>query len=49
MVNEETKDDQSMPTTSTQSQNAKLFTCANCKKDLYLTTVDILKHKKSCR
>lgn len=29
--------------------NSKLFHCTVCQKDLYLTPVDILKHKKSCK
>lgn len=32
-----------------QSSNTKLFSCLKCKKDLYLTSVDILKHRKSCK
>lgn len=29
--------------------NSKLFECTVCGKDLYLTPIDILKHKKSCK
>lgn len=29
--------------------NTKLFACINCKKELYLSSIDILKHKKMCR
>lgn len=29
--------------------NSKLFPCSNCKKELYLSSIEILKHKKMCR
>lgn len=32
-----------------QNSNTKLFACTVCRKDLYLTAIEILKHKKSCR
>lgn len=31
------------------SSNTKLFNCPNCKKDLYLTSVETLKHRKICQ
>lgn len=31
-----------------QSSNSKLFSCPNCKKELYLTSTEILKHRKTC-
>lgn len=30
------------------SSNTKAFQCFNCKKNLYLTSIEILKHKKTC-
>lgn len=32
-----------------QNSNAKLFSCSKCKKDLYLTSIEILKHRKMCQ
>lgn len=29
--------------------NSKLFHCESCRSDLYLTPIEILKHKKSCK
>lgn len=43
------KTDELEPFKNQSSSNTKLFTCTNCKKDLYLTAIEILKHKKICR
>lgn len=40
---------QTIPDDRPQSSNTKQFSCSNCKKDFYLTSVEILKHRKSCR
>lgn len=31
------------------SSNTKLYACSVCKQNLYLTNIDILKHKKKCK
>lgn len=42
--NEKEKDDSHITTKS----NSKLFQCKVCKSDLYLTSIEILRHRKSC-
>lgn len=42
--NEKEKDDSHITTKS----NSKLFQCKVCKSDLYLTSIEILRHSKSC-
>lgn len=34
---------------SSRSSSTKLFTCLNCHKEFYFTTIEILKHKKKCK
>ncbi|XP_031621594.1 probable ATP-dependent RNA helicase DHX34 [Contarinia nasturtii] len=31
-----------------QNSNSKLYSCPNCKQELYLTSTEILKHRKTC-
>lgn len=51
-TDEADKDQQSAndlePNKSQQSSNTKMFTCSNCKRELYLSAIETLKHKKSC-
>lgn len=47
-IEPETKDEPEnflVPTSS----NQKLFKCIVCRKDMYMTNIDILKHKKNCK
>lgn len=41
--------DELEPNQNQSSSNTKLFACTHCNKNLYLTAIEILKHKKSCR
>jgi predicted RNA-binding Zn-ribbon protein involved in translation (DUF1610 family) len=44
--------EESLPETETRQSirpNAKKYECSNCNKVLYLTSIDILKHKKVCK
>lgn len=47
MENEET--DKSEEKTVVVKPNSKLYHCEVCEKDLYLTPIDILRHKKICK
>lgn len=38
-------DDRQRPSSS----NQKLFDCNNCRRKMYLTNIEILKHKKNCK